>query len=113
MAVTPFEEALAVARFGQRAVGVETLVAVGTCLGAQKALAVAAAVPECAGAVCVMPRMTNRPAVRRRFGAAAKREGPLGFVQPHPAARKLVVGSLGRRGFGVGAPLAASVPEPC
>ena len=111
MAVTPVDEALAVARFGQRAVGVETLVAVGTCLGAQTALAVAAASPECVGAVCVMPRMTNRPVVRRRLSEAAKREGALGFLQRHPAVRELVVGRLGRLGLRVRAPLRASLPK--
>src|SRR5439155_20894003 len=59
MAVSPLDQILAVTRFAQRAVGVDPLVAAGNCLGAQAALALAAELPECTGAVCMLP-----PAVR-------------------------------------------------
>jgi pimeloyl-ACP methyl ester carboxylesterase len=59
MAVSPLDQILAVTRFAQRAVGADPVVAAGNCLGAQAALALAAELPECTGAVCMLP-----PAVR-------------------------------------------------
>lgn len=64
MQVTPLEQILAVTRFAQRAVGVDGVVAAGNCLGAQSALALAAELPECSGAVCMLPRVVKSGAVR-------------------------------------------------
>jgi pimeloyl-ACP methyl ester carboxylesterase len=55
MAASPLDQILAVTRFAQRAVGVDPVVAAGNCLGAQAALALAAELPECTGAVCMLP----------------------------------------------------------
>lgn len=64
MEVTPLDQILAVTRFAQRAVGVDRVVAAGNCLGAQSALALAAEVSECSGAVCMLPRVVKAGIVR-------------------------------------------------
>jgi pimeloyl-ACP methyl ester carboxylesterase len=55
----PVDQMMTVARFAQRALGVEPVVAAGNCLGAQAALSLAAEMEECVGAVCLLPRITQ------------------------------------------------------
>lgn len=49
----PIDQVLAVARFAQRAVGVDRVAVAGNCLGARLALMMAAQMPECIGAFCM------------------------------------------------------------
>lgn len=64
MAETPLDQISAVTRFAQRATGAERVVAAGNCLGAQAALSLAGELPECMGAVCMLPRVLRSGSVR-------------------------------------------------
>lgn len=55
MVPTPLDQALAVTRFAKDATGVQAVGAAGNCYGAQIALAMAAEMPECVGAMCILP----------------------------------------------------------
>lgn len=97
--VTPVDQALAVARFVQRALGVEKMVAAGNCLGAQTALTVAAEASDCVGAVCILPPVIKQANVRQRIGKATRRRGVLGFLQANRTVRRFVLQPIGRFGL--------------
>lgn len=98
MAVTPIDQTLAVTRFAQQAVGVDKVVGVGNCMGAQSALSLAADLAECVGAVCILPQVTKQLATRRAFRRAAR--GRLGFLRSK-LLRRLVIGPFSRLGPGM------------
>jgi pimeloyl-ACP methyl ester carboxylesterase len=95
MAVTPVDQSVAVTRYAQRALGVEKVVGVGNCMGAQSALSLAADLGECVGAVCILPQVTKQRATRRAFRKAAR--GRLGFLRSK-LVRRLLIGPLSRFG---------------
>lgn len=72
MAVTPLGQILAVATFGQRAVGTGAVIGAGNCLAAQAALGLAAGLEQCVGAVCVQPRLV-RSRLDMVMGGSARR----------------------------------------
>jgi pimeloyl-ACP methyl ester carboxylesterase len=105
MAVTPIDQTIEVTRFAQRAVGVDKVVGVGNCMGAQSALSLAAELEECMGAVCFLPQLTKQRAGRRAFRRAAR--GQLRFLRSR-LVRGLVIGPLSR----FGPPMRPTVREP-
>jgi pimeloyl-ACP methyl ester carboxylesterase len=69
-------QALTVARFAMQATGTERLAVVGNCSGSRIALGVAEEVPQCQGAVCILPRIlepsgVNRMVIRARRSPVA------------------------------------------
>ena len=95
MVVTPLDQILAVTRFAQRAVGVDAVVAAGNCLGAQAALALAAELPECTGAVCILPRVVRSVGMRGLVERA--QGGRIRFrLRSSRVIRRLVARPLGR-----------------
>jgi pimeloyl-ACP methyl ester carboxylesterase len=59
------EQAIAAARFGMVATGIDRLGAVGNCSGGIVALGVAARMPECSAAICILPRLVKLGGVNR------------------------------------------------
>jgi pimeloyl-ACP methyl ester carboxylesterase len=88
LADTPVDQMLAVAGFARRALGVDAMVAAGNCLGAQSALALAAEMPECIGAACLLPRITEPGGLTRRLQRFAS-STVLGRVRRRPLFRRL------------------------
>ena len=85
---TPVEEMLAVAEFARRATGVDVVLAAGNCLGAQSALSLAAEMPECIGAACLLPRITEPGGATRRLQKLAG-GSILGRIRHRPLVRRL------------------------
>ena len=104
MSTSALDEALCIARFAQRAIGVHPLAAVGNCLAAQTGLALTAALPECVASVCVLPPVLREGAVRRGVGHAVRPKGPLHWVRSNRVARRLSR-LAGRAGVHVRSPL--------
>jgi hypothetical protein len=98
------EEALCVARFAQRATGVDTLATAGNCLAAQTGLALTAVLPESVAAVCVLPPVLGEGAVRRGVGHAVRPKSWMGWVRTRPIVRRLTR-TAGGIGHHVRAPL--------
>jgi pimeloyl-ACP methyl ester carboxylesterase len=59
------EQAIAAARFGLEVTGLDELGAVGNCSGGIVALGVAARMPECRAAICILPRLVRLGGVNR------------------------------------------------
>jgi pimeloyl-ACP methyl ester carboxylesterase len=85
---TPIDEMVAVASFARRALGLDRVVAAGNCLGAQSALGLAAEMPECVGAACLLPRITEPGGVTRRLQRVAS-STVLGRIRRRPLVRRL------------------------
>jgi len=91
------DQALAVARFAMRATGASRLCVVGHCSGSLVALAVASQVPECAAAVCVLPRILD-PSPVNRLAISARRSRLAAFVRNHPLMNRIADRFRGRSG---------------
>lgn len=89
--------ALEVARFAQKAVGVDRVATAGNCTGAVTALAVAAETPECIGSYCMLTRILDPSAVNRLV-IGARRSRVAGFVRRHPLISRLAQPLRGRKG---------------
>lgn len=93
--VAPVEQATTVVRFAQAATGADKVIAVGNCYGANLALALAATMEDCVGALCILPEKVERrglPAVVRRLaGWKAFR-----LLRSSRRLRRLVMRSSGR-----------------
>jgi pimeloyl-ACP methyl ester carboxylesterase len=93
----PKEQALAVARFAMRAVGVDRFAVAGNCSGSAVAMAVAADAPECAGAVCILPRLLEPSGVNRMV-IDARHSGLADMVRRNRLLRALTKPVRGRKG---------------
>jgi len=91
----PVDQLRAVARFAQRAVGVEQVVTVGNCLGAQAGLSLAAELPECVGAVCLLPQVVEPVALRKKV-SKGRAKGLVSSVRSIRAVRRRLVNPLRR-----------------
>jgi pimeloyl-ACP methyl ester carboxylesterase len=61
----PADEAEAAVRFGMGALGLDRFAVVGNCMGANVALDMAASMPECLGAVCILGRVRATSGTRK------------------------------------------------
>jgi alpha/beta superfamily hydrolase len=91
------EEALNVLRFAQRAVGVRYVGVAGNCSGSQVALEIAAEVPECVGAACLLTRILE-PSGVNRVVIGARRLRVAAIVRSHRFLSRLAEPLRGRRG---------------
>jgi len=91
------EEALAVLRFAQRAVGARSVGVAGNCSGSQVALEIAAEVPECVGAACLLTRVLE-PSGVNRVVIGVRRMKLAAVVRSSPFLSKLAQPLRGRRG---------------
>jgi pimeloyl-ACP methyl ester carboxylesterase len=89
--------AQAIARFSLEALGVDRMAVAGNCSGATTALSIAADMPECSGAVCILMRVLNPSAVDR-IVINARRSRAAAFVRSHPLLDRLAEPFRGRKG---------------
>jgi pimeloyl-ACP methyl ester carboxylesterase len=102
----PMDQVRAVTDFGIRATGVERIGVAGNCSGSRLALALAADVPQCVGAVCLLPRILE-PNPVNRFVIGARRSKVGSLVRSSSLLQALAEPLRGRRGRlspAVGAP---------
>jgi pimeloyl-ACP methyl ester carboxylesterase len=91
------KEAMAVARFTLDATGVEHLAVMGNCSGGLVVLGAAARMPECIGAVCILPRLLQPTSVNRMvIGMRGSKVASL--VRSTPFLRRLLSPLKGRKG---------------
>ncbi len=110
MAVTPVDQVLAVARFGQRAAGVEPVLGVGNCMGAQAALSLAAGLEDCVGTVCILPQVLKPGRIRTLVKGAAKGK-PADGGKKSRYAHRVLRSVVGRFGLKVRPPVQAPLPR--
>jgi pimeloyl-ACP methyl ester carboxylesterase len=91
------QDALSAIRFTIRALGVDRVAVAGNCSGAVTALMVAAEIPECIGALCILPRVLD-PSPVNRLVIGARRWRVASFVRKHPTLSRLVEPIRGRKG---------------
>jgi len=70
----PTEQTMAVAEFARRATGAREIVAVGNCWGAHLAVALAARMDGCVGAICILPETVEPGRVDGALRRAAGRK---------------------------------------
>jgi pimeloyl-ACP methyl ester carboxylesterase len=91
------EQATVVARFGMQVLSLDRLAVVGNCSGAIVALGLAAQMPECERAFCIMPRLVEPRGVSRA-AMEVRKTGLAAVARRSALLRRLVTRTLrGRR----------------
>src|SRR6266705_2599940 len=94
---TDIRAAQAIARFGLEVLGIDRLAVAGNCSGATTALSVAAEMPECVGAVCILTRVLN-PSPVNRIVIGARRSKLAAIVRSNALLDRLAEPFRGRKG---------------
>jgi len=94
---THIRTAQAIARFSLEVLGCDRMAVAGNCSGATTALSVAADMPECTGAVCILTRVLN-PSPVNRIVINARRSKVAAFVRSNPLLDRLAEPFRGRKG---------------
>ena len=87
------DQAVRVAQAGMEIAGTRRLAVVGNCSGAIVALGVAAQVPECEAAICILPRLVQLGGVNRA-AMEARKSRLAGFLRRSGILRRVVTGTL-------------------
>jgi len=87
------DQAVTVARAGMAIVGTTRLAVVGNCSGAIVAMGVAAQMPECEAAICILPRLVQLGGVNRA-AMQARKFRIAGLLRRSKSLRRLVTGTL-------------------